>query len=104
MDYYYEYLFTIFDRGNHKAPFVANLGDDPNKLTHEQVRDACVIHGSPATVARKLLEMREEIGHFGTLLYAAHDWVDKARMKNSMRLMADEVMPIVNRALGAKAA
>jgi alkanesulfonate monooxygenase SsuD/methylene tetrahydromethanopterin reductase-like flavin-dependent oxidoreductase (luciferase family) len=104
MDYYYEYLYTIFHRGNHKAPFVANLGDDPEELTHEKVRDACVIHGSPKTVARKLLELREEIGHFGTLLYAAHDWVDKGRMKNSMRLMAQEVMPIVNQALATKAA
>jgi alkanesulfonate monooxygenase SsuD/methylene tetrahydromethanopterin reductase-like flavin-dependent oxidoreductase (luciferase family) len=104
LDYYYEYLHTIFDRSNYKGPFVANAGDDPETLTHEQVRDACVIHGSAKTVARKLLELREEIGHFGTLLYAAHDWVDKARMKNSMRLMAEEVMPIVNRSLGVKAA
>ncbi len=104
MDYYYDYLFQIFDRSDYRAPFVANAGDDPASLTHDQIRDACVIHGSPATVAQKILELREEVGHFGTLLYAAHDWVDKARMKNSMRLMAEEVMPRVNEALGAKAA
>jgi len=104
MDYYYEYLFTIFDRGDFKGPFVANEGDDPAMLTHQQVRDACVIYGSPETVAGKLLELREEIGHFGTLLYAAHDWVDKVRMKQSMRLMAEEVMPRVNQAIGVKAA
>lgn len=104
MDYYYDYLFQIFDRSNYRAPFVANPGDDPEALTHEQIRDACVIHGSPDTVARKILELREEVGHFGTLLYAAHDWLDKARMQNSMRLMAEEVMPRVNQALGTKAA
>lgn len=104
IDYYYDYLYQIFDRSNYKAPFVAQAGDDPEKLTPQIVRDACVIHGSPETVATKILELREEVGHFGTLLYAAHDWVDKARMKNSMRLMAEEVMPRVNAALGTKAA
>jgi alkanesulfonate monooxygenase SsuD/methylene tetrahydromethanopterin reductase-like flavin-dependent oxidoreductase (luciferase family) len=103
-DYYYEYLFHIFDRSNFKAPFVANAGDDPDALTHQAVRDACVIHGSPETVAEKILDLREEIGDFGTLVYAAHDWVDKARMKNSMRLMAEEVMPRVNRAIDGQLA
>ena len=63
-----------------------------------------MIHGSPDTVARKLLELREEVGHFGTLLYAAHDWQQKSEMRNSMRLMAQQVMPRVNQALRAKAA
>jgi hypothetical protein len=31
------------------------------------------------------------------LLYAAHDWADKAAMKKSMRLMAEHVMPMVNK-------
>ena len=103
-DYYYEYLFHIFDRSNFKAPFVAQAGDDPDALTHQAVRDACVIHGSPETVAEKVLALREEIGDFGTLVYAAHDWVDKARMKNSMRLMAEEVMPRINRAIDGQLA
>jgi len=103
-DYYYEYLFAIFDRSNYKAPFVVNADDDPAQLQPSALRDACVIHGSPETVARKVLELREEVGHFGTLMYAAHDWQDPARMQRSMRLMAQEVMPRVNRALRAKAA
>lgn len=103
-DYYYEYLFHIFDRSNFKAPFVANRDDDPEQLTHKAVRDACVVYGSPETVAEKLLALREQIGDFGTVVYAAHDWVDKARMKNSMRLMAEEVMPRINAAIDAPAA
>jgi alkanesulfonate monooxygenase SsuD/methylene tetrahydromethanopterin reductase-like flavin-dependent oxidoreductase (luciferase family) len=103
-DYYYEYLFAIFDRSNYKAPFVVNADDDPAQLQPSALRDACVIHGSPETVARKVLELREEVGHFGTLMYAAHDWQDPVRMQRSMRLMAQEVMPRVNRALRAKAA
>ena len=103
-DYYYEYLFKIFDRSNYKAPFVPTKDFDPDKLTSQDARDGCVMHGSPETVARKILELREEVGDFGTLLYAAHDWVDKGAMQNSIRLMANEVMPIVNAELGTKAA
>lgn len=102
-DYYYEYLFHIFDRSHYRIAVVVNKGDDPKQLTHQMVRDACTIHGSPETVARKILALRDQIGDFGTLLYAAHDWTDKALMQKSMRLMAEDVMPRVNRAL-AKAA
>ena len=36
----------------------------------------------------------------GTLLYVGHDWADPTLAKRSMELMAMEVMPRVNRALG----
>ena len=32
-DYYYEYLFSIFDKADFKGPFVINKNDDPSKLT-----------------------------------------------------------------------
>ena len=104
-DFYYSYLCTIFERAGMRAAFVVEQDDDPAQLTHEALRDRFVVYGSPETVARKVLALREKVGEFGTLLYAAHDWGgEEARMKNSMRLMAEEVMPRVNRALGARAA
>ena len=104
-DFYYEYLSKIFERADLKAAFVVEKDDDPNELTHAALRDHLVLYGSPETVANRVLALREKVGSFGTLLYAAHDWDDrKAEMKNSMQLMAEEVMPRVNRALGARAA
>ena len=103
-DFYFKYLCTIFERAKLNATFVVNQGDDPASLTHEALRDNLVIHGSPETVAEKILALREEIGHFGTLLYAAHDWVDRDRMKHAMTLMATEVMPRINQAIGPRAA
>ena len=47
--------------------------------------------------------MREEVGDFGELVYASMDWVDPALGKRSMELMANEVMPRVNEAIGATA-
>jgi hypothetical protein len=43
------------------------------------------------------VELRERIGHFGTLLLAGHDWDDPPMWRRSMELMATEVMPAFNR-------
>ena len=45
------------------------------------------------------LAFRDEVGDFGTLLYAGHDWTDRALARRSMELMATEVMPRVNKAI-----
>lgn len=103
-DYYYRYLLGILKRVGHTPAVVVNKDDDPEAVTHQQLRDGLVICGSPATVTEKLLALRDEVGDFGTLLMTAHDWTDKAALKNSMTLMAKEVMPAVNRAIGAAAA
>jgi hypothetical protein len=55
-------------------------------------------------VAEEILALREEAGDFGEIVYAGMDWVDPALAKRSMELMAEKVMPQVNRAIGKKAA
>ena len=60
------------------------------------VVDQVVIWGTPDKVAEDLLAFREEIGDFGTLLYASHDWTDKHLGQRSMELMAEKVMPAIN--------
>jgi hypothetical protein len=52
-------------------------------------------------VVEQILALRETTGDFGELVYAGMDWVDSALAKRSMELMATEVMPRVNRAIGA---
>ena len=101
-DYYYEYLFKIFDRADMRGPFVTEKGNDPAALTHEELRDTYTIHGSPQTVAEKILAFRDRVGHFGTLVLTTQDWTDKAFMQRSMALLAQEVMPAVNNALGVR--
>jgi alkanesulfonate monooxygenase SsuD/methylene tetrahydromethanopterin reductase-like flavin-dependent oxidoreductase (luciferase family) len=103
-DWYFDYLFRIFDRAEMKGAFVVNKDDDPDKLTHEALRDNYTLYGSPNTVVEKILALREEIGHFGTLVLTAQDWTDAAAMKRSMKLLAEEVMPAVNAAIANQAA
>ncbi|MFN8007332.1 MAG: LLM class flavin-dependent oxidoreductase [Terriglobia bacterium] len=56
-----------------------------------------VIAGDPDEVTRQILELREQIGPFGTLVMVAHDWDDRERWLHSMELFAAEVMPALNR-------
>ncbi len=58
-----------------------------------------MIYGTPDEVAEQILAFRDEIGDFGTLLYAGHDWMDQELARRSMALMAEQVMPAVNRAI-----
>jgi alkanesulfonate monooxygenase SsuD/methylene tetrahydromethanopterin reductase-like flavin-dependent oxidoreductase (luciferase family) len=69
--------------------------------TLDYFMDDVVITGDPADVTRQLLELRETIGPFGTLIVTAHDWDDRDRWLRSLELFAREVVPTFNKAIGA---
>jgi hypothetical protein len=54
-------------------------------------------------VLRRLLLMVEEVGSFGTLILMCYDWDDKASWLRNLELFAKELMPRLNRAVGAPA-
>ena len=70
-----------------------------SEITADYVTGKLVIAGTVNSVVDQLLAFREQVGDFGTLLYACHDWVDPHLGKRSMQLMAQEVMPRVNAAI-----
>ena len=74
------------------------------EITLDFVLDELVIHGTVNKVVDQILALREEIGDFGEIVYAGMDWVDPALAKRSMQLMAEQVMPRVNAAVGKSAA
>ena len=47
----------------------------------------------------ELLAFREQVGDFGTLLYAGKDWRSPSLARRSMQLMAEKVMPQLNNAI-----
>jgi alkanesulfonate monooxygenase SsuD/methylene tetrahydromethanopterin reductase-like flavin-dependent oxidoreductase (luciferase family) len=75
-------------------------------VTVDGLLDKLVIWGSPQKVADELLAFREQVGDFGTLLYAGKDWLDRDLGRRSMMLAAEKVLPAVNAAIagGKKAA
>jgi len=78
--------------------------EDPNQpdetITQDFLMENLVIRGSVNKVVDQILELREVAGPFGELVYAGMDWLDPALAKRSMQLLAEEVMPRVNAAIG----
>ncbi len=68
-------------------------------ITPDYVTERLVIAGTPDSVVEQLLAFRDQVGDFGTLLYACMDWQDSSLGKRSMQLMAEEVMPRLNAAI-----
>ncbi len=64
-----------------------------DSVTLDGVLDDLVIWGTPDKVADDLARFREQVGPFGTLLYAGKDWADPALAKRSMVLLAEKVRP-----------
>ncbi len=60
------------------------------------VCDKLIIHGTPDSVTDQLLAFQDDVGKFGTLLYAGKDWKDRELGRQSMILMAEKVMPRLN--------
>ena len=93
---YYKSLSTKLVRSGRANLFKADPNAPDSTVTPQSVVDQVVIWGTPDKVVDDLLAFREEIGDFGTLLYASHDWADKRLGKRSMELMTEKVMPAVN--------
>jgi alkanesulfonate monooxygenase SsuD/methylene tetrahydromethanopterin reductase-like flavin-dependent oxidoreductase (luciferase family) len=89
--------------GGRHAVFKTHREQPDSELTEDYVLDNLVIHGSVDRVVDQILALHEEAGDFGELVYAGMDWVDPALTKRSMELMANEVMPRVNAAIGKSA-
>jgi alkanesulfonate monooxygenase SsuD/methylene tetrahydromethanopterin reductase-like flavin-dependent oxidoreductase (luciferase family) len=102
---YFDYLITLLKSTNSTAVIRPKKEMTDDEVTADAVVNEVVIAGSPRTVVDKLLAYRETVGPFGTLLISSMDWdgPNRAIEKRSMELLANEVMPQLNRALGAAA-
>jgi alkanesulfonate monooxygenase SsuD/methylene tetrahydromethanopterin reductase-like flavin-dependent oxidoreductase (luciferase family) len=102
--HYFWQMRAKMKRGNRLFVFKKHKDQPEEEITDDYVMDNCVTCGSVNKVVDAILAMREETGDFGELVYAGMDWVDPALARRSMQLMAEQVMPRVNAALGKSAA
>jgi len=93
---YYNSLATKLIRNGRANLFKEDQSAPDSSVTIETILDKLVIWGTPEKVTDELQAFREVVGDFGTLLYAGHDWKDKALALRSMELMAERVMPAMN--------
>lgn len=100
--YYWNLLTKRRGHGNVDI-FKHDLAMPDSAVTVEYLLDRLVIAGTVESVVDQILAFRETTGDFGTLLYAGHDWADVKLARRSMELMANKVMPAVNKAIGSAA-
>jgi len=101
--FYFSNLMKKVSRGRGAqglALFKSHPDQPDGEVSVRHSLDTQVIAGNVDDVVSQILEFRELVGPFGTLMYTGHDWADIALARRSMELMATEVMPKVNAALG----
>jgi alkanesulfonate monooxygenase SsuD/methylene tetrahydromethanopterin reductase-like flavin-dependent oxidoreductase (luciferase family) len=96
--YYYRSLFTKLKKNGRIELFKTHRDIPDDEVTLDMVCDKLIIHGSPAKVTDEILAFQDQVGEFGTLLYAGKDWRDRALARRSMVLMAEKVIPAVTAA------
>jgi alkanesulfonate monooxygenase SsuD/methylene tetrahydromethanopterin reductase-like flavin-dependent oxidoreductase (luciferase family) len=94
--FYYRSLFTKLKMSGRIELFKTRRDQRDDEVTLETICDKLIIHGTPDSVADQLLAFQDEVGKFGTLLYAGKDWKDRELGRQSMVMMAEKVMPRVN--------
>lgn len=95
-EYYRSLAFKLVKNGRANL-FKRDQKAPDSSVTPEGVVDDLVIWGTPDKVVEELLEFRSEVGQFGTMLYAGHDWADRKLAIRSMELLAEKVLPAVNK-------
>ena len=100
--YFKQLVRKLVGFGGRSNLFKADQSEPDSKITTEYVTEKLVLTGTVNSVVDQLLAFREQVGDFGTLLYPCHDWLDPKLAKRSMQLMAEEVMPRVNKAIGKR--
>jgi alkanesulfonate monooxygenase SsuD/methylene tetrahydromethanopterin reductase-like flavin-dependent oxidoreductase (luciferase family) len=102
--FYWSQMWAKMKRGKRLYVFKKYKDQPDEEITQDYVMDNCMIHGTVNKIVDRILALREEVGDFGEIVYAGMDWVDPALEKRSMQLMAEQVMPRVNAAIGKSAA
>lgn len=99
--YYYKQMYTKMKISNRHVIFKKSQEADDSSISLDGILNDLVICGTVNEVVDQILSLQERIGHsIGEIVYAGMDLVDPALGRKSMELMAHEVMPRVNEALG----
>ncbi len=101
--YFRQLVRKLVGFGGRSNLFKLDQSEPDEKITPDYVTRKLVIAGTVNSVVEQILAFRKQTGPFGTLLYPCHDWMDPGLGRRSMQLMAEEVMPRVNAALGETA-
>ena len=100
----FEYIGQVLDRSMGRQVYKRDLSMSDSDITMDYFLKEQIIAGDVDEALRRLLLMMEETGPFGTLVLLGFDWDDKESWLHSMELFSKELMPALNKAVGASAA
>ena len=93
--FYFKQLFKKFVALGKLDLFKKSIDQTDSEVTLEQVCKDLIIWGTPDKVIDELSKFREDVGNFGTLMYAGVDWLDPKLARKSMILTAEKVNPFL---------
>ena len=93
--FYFKQLFKKFVALGKLDLFKKSIDQPDSEVTLEQVCKDLIIWGTPDKVIDELSKFREDVGNFGTLMYAGVDWLDPKLARKSMILTAEKVNPFL---------
>ena len=104
--YTFGYLREVLGRAGRLNNLKPRRDMPDEDLTVDMIIEGRVLYGSSETVASRLIDFRNRVGPFGTLLVTGVDWggPNGAWGRESMHRLAEEVMPAVRRHAPAQAA
>lgn len=88
-----EYILELTRRGPGVGMWKRNPDQADTDCNLDYFLDEVLIVGDPASVTRQMLDLRQTVGDFGTLVLVAHDWDDRGRWLHSLELFTHEVVP-----------
>lgn len=105
-NYFYTYMREVLNSVGLLILLKPRPDMTDDEATVRAITEECVIHGSPKTVLDKLVAFRDTVGPFGGLLLTGLDWggANAEWERESMRLLAQDVMPKFRQHIGAKQA
>jgi alkanesulfonate monooxygenase SsuD/methylene tetrahydromethanopterin reductase-like flavin-dependent oxidoreductase (luciferase family) len=93
---YYNYLFTQLGRAGAVKIFMPSPTTAEADITLQAAMESMVMAGPARAVTDQLVAFIDEVGPFGGLLAAFHEWDRKPLWKASMQRLAEEVMPRIS--------
>ena len=102
-NFFDDYWIPLFGPGGPGLERLKLDSEMPDEaLTREYMLENFWIVGDPEECAHRIKAMYDDVGGFGTLLLQCHDWVeDRPKWYRCLELMANEVLPAVNKAIAA---
>ena len=93
------YFYKLLNRMNQLSLYKNNPSMDDSEITIEYVMENVWIIGDPDQVAQQIIDLYKEVGGFGTLLTMGHEWEPREKWENSVTLLAQKVIPMVENSI-----